>query len=39
MATAVAAEVEELRERLNELQVSLSRNLTKDVSLVAGLKE
>jgi hypothetical protein len=39
MVTAVAAEVEELRERLRELQIAMSRNLTKDVSLVAGLKE
>jgi D-lyxose ketol-isomerase len=39
MATAVAAEVEELRERLRELQTAISQNLTKDISLVAGLKE
>jgi hypothetical protein len=39
MATSVAAEVEDLRERLEGLQTAVSRNLTKDVSLVAGLKE
>jgi hypothetical protein len=39
MATAIATDVENLRQQLEDLQTSLSRNLTKDVSLVAGLKE
>jgi hypothetical protein len=39
MATSVTQEVEELRERMKELQIAMSRNLIKDVSLVAGLKE
>ncbi|KDR23618.1 hypothetical protein L798_12178 [Zootermopsis nevadensis] len=39
MATAVAGEIEILRERLEGLQTALSRSLTKDVSLVASLKE
>jgi hypothetical protein len=39
MAAAIAADVENLRQQLEDLQSSLSRNLTKDVSLVAGLKE
>jgi hypothetical protein len=37
MATSVAMEVEDLRERLEGLQTAVSQNLTKDVSLVAGL--
>jgi hypothetical protein len=39
MVTSVAAEVEDLRQRLEGLQTAVSRNLTKDVSLLAGLKE
>jgi hypothetical protein len=36
MATSVAAEVEDLRERLENLQASMSRSLTK---MCRGLKE
>jgi hypothetical protein len=39
MMTTVAADVENLRQQLETLRTSMSRNLTKDVSLVAGLKE
>jgi hypothetical protein len=39
MTAAIAADVENLRQQLEDLQTSMSRNLTKDVSLVAGLKE
>jgi hypothetical protein len=39
MTAAIAADVENLRQQLEDLQTSLSRNFTKDVSLVAGLKE
>jgi hypothetical protein len=39
MATSIAEEIDSLRDQLEGLQTSISRNMTKDVSLVAGLKE
>jgi hypothetical protein len=39
MATSIAEEIDSLRDQLEGLQTSISRNMTEDVSLVAGLKE
>jgi hypothetical protein len=39
MTAAVAADVEALRRQLETLQTSMSHHLTKDVSLVAEMKE
>jgi hypothetical protein len=38
MATSVTEDIEALREQFERLQAALSRNITKDISLVAGLK-
>jgi hypothetical protein len=39
MTATIAADMETLRRQLEVLQTSMSQNLTKDVSLVAGMKE
>jgi hypothetical protein len=39
MATSVSEDIETLREQFEGLHAALSRNVTKDVSLVADLKE
>jgi hypothetical protein len=39
MATSVPEEIEALRKQLEGLQTAISRNLTKDVSVVARPKE